>query len=60
MGILAWIVLGALAGWIASIIMKKNGDITIQGKNIKIIGSGKIDMKASGNMTLKGSQIKEN
>jgi type VI secretion system secreted protein VgrG len=40
--------------------MKKNGDITIQGKNIEIIGSGKIDMKASGNMTLKGSQIKEN
>lgn len=24
MGIISWIVLGALAGWIASIIMKKN------------------------------------
>lgn len=26
MGILAWIVLGGLAGWIASIIMKTNGE----------------------------------
>ncbi|MEL7610404.1 MAG: GlsB/YeaQ/YmgE family stress response membrane protein [Bacillota bacterium] len=24
MGILSWVVLGALAGWVASIIMKKN------------------------------------
>lgn len=26
MGILAWIILGALAGWIASMIMKTNGE----------------------------------
>jgi type VI secretion system secreted protein VgrG len=32
--------------------MKKNGDISIKGK--------KIDIKASGKMTLKGSQIAEN
>lgn len=26
MGIISWIILGALAGWIASIIMKTNGE----------------------------------
>ena len=36
----------------AEIIMKKNGDISIKGN--------KIDAKASGKMTLKGSQIAEN
>lgn len=36
----------------AEIVMKKNGDISIKGK--------KIDIKASGKMTLKGSQIAEN
>jgi type VI secretion system secreted protein VgrG len=36
----------------AQIVLKKNGDITIQGKNITV--------KGSGNLTLKGSKIKEN
>ncbi len=36
----------------AQIVMKKNGDITIKG--------GKINAKASGKMTLKGSQIAQN
>jgi type VI secretion system secreted protein VgrG len=36
----------------AEIIMKKNGDITIKG--------GKVNIKASGDMILKGSTIKEN
>ena len=36
----------------AEIVMKKSGDISIKGK--------KIDIKASGKMTLKGSQIAEN
>lgn len=44
----------------ASIIMKKNGDITIEGKNIKIVGSGKIDFKASSDITMKGSKIAQN
>lgn len=44
----------------ASITMKKDGSITIKGKNIKIDGSGKINLKASSDLTLKGSQIKEN
>ena len=29
MGIIAWLVLGALSGWIASIIMNKNGSMGI-------------------------------
>lgn len=44
----------------ASIIMKKDGTITIQGKNITIKASGKINAEASGDMTLKGSKILQN
>ena len=44
----------------ASITLKKNGDITIKGKNIKIQGSGKIDIKASGAATVKGSKTSIN
>jgi type VI secretion system secreted protein VgrG len=44
----------------ASIIMKKNGDIQIKGKNINITGSGKITVKASSDVVIKGSKIKEN
>lgn len=44
----------------ASILMKKNGDIQIKGNNITVVGSGKIGIKADGNMTLKGSKIAEN
>ena len=44
----------------ASISLKKDGTITIQGSNITITGSGTITAKASGNMILKGSTISEN
>jgi type VI secretion system secreted protein VgrG len=44
----------------ASIVMKKNGDITIKGKNITMNGSGKITVKASSDVTIKGSKIKQN
>ena len=44
----------------ASITMKKDGTIQIKGKDITIIGSGKISAKASGDMVLKGSKIAEN
>ncbi|TCO78094.1 type VI secretion system secreted protein VgrG [Plasticicumulans lactativorans] len=44
----------------ASIIMKKDGTIQIKGKDITITGSGKIGVKASGDMVLKGSKIAEN
>ena len=44
----------------ASIVMKKNGDIAIQGKNISINGSGQIIAKASKTMILKGQSILAN
>lgn len=44
----------------ASISMKKDGTITIEGKNITLKGSGDINVKASGNITLKGSKITQN
>lgn len=44
----------------ATMVMKKNGDITIKGKNITTEGSGKITEKASGDVILKGSKILQN
>jgi type VI secretion system secreted protein VgrG len=44
----------------ASISMKKDGTITIEGKNISIIGSGEIVAKASKDMTLKAKNILQN
>jgi type VI secretion system secreted protein VgrG len=44
----------------ASISMKKDGTINIEGKDITINGSGKINVKASGETTIKGSKINQN
>ncbi|WP_027143736.1 type VI secretion system tip protein VgrG [Mesorhizobium sp. WSM3626] len=44
----------------ASITMKKDGTILIKGKDITVSGSGKINIKASSDVTIKGSQIHEN
>jgi type VI secretion system secreted protein VgrG len=44
----------------ASIIMKKDGTITIKGKDITIQGSGKINAKADSDITMKGSNIHQN
>jgi type VI secretion system secreted protein VgrG len=44
----------------ASISMKKDGTIVIKGKDITIEGSGKINAKASGDMVMKASNIKQN
>jgi type VI secretion system secreted protein VgrG len=44
----------------AKIILKKNGDITIQGKEIKIIGDSKINVKSSSDVIIKGSKIEQN
>ncbi|MBC8070176.1 MAG: type VI secretion system tip protein VgrG [Deltaproteobacteria bacterium] len=44
----------------AMLIMKKDGTITLKGKDITIKGSGKINVKATGELTLKGSKIAEN
>jgi type VI secretion system secreted protein VgrG len=41
----------------ACIMMKKDGSITIKGKDIVIDGSGKIDVKASSDVTIKGSKV---
>ncbi|HEY0856435.1 MAG TPA: type VI secretion system tip protein TssI/VgrG [Albitalea sp.] len=44
----------------ASIVMKKDGSITIKGKDIKIEGSGKVNVKASGDVIIKGAKVTAN
>jgi type VI secretion system secreted protein VgrG len=44
----------------ASITMKKDGTITIQGKDITLKGSGAINVKASKDVVIKGKKILEN
>ncbi|TPM93834.1 type VI secretion system tip protein TssI/VgrG [Mesorhizobium sp. B2-1-3A] len=44
----------------AEIVMKKDGTITIKGKDITIKASGKIDVNASSDIIMKGSEIKQN
>ena len=44
----------------AEITMKKDGTITIKGKDIKVSGSGKIDVKADGDIKMKASNIHQN
>ena len=44
----------------ASITMKKDGTIIIKGKDITVDGSGKINVKASSDIVMKGSKILQN
>lgn len=44
----------------ASISMKKDGTITIKGKDITIQGSGKITVKADSDVVIKGSKVQQN
>lgn len=44
----------------ASITMKKDGTITIKGKDITVDGSGKINIKASSDVVVKGSKVLQN
>lgn len=44
----------------ATIVMNKDGKITIEGSDITTKASGKINSEASGDMTLKGSKILQN
>jgi type VI secretion system secreted protein VgrG len=44
----------------ASILMKKDGTIQIKGKDIKIEGSGKVQVQASSDLILKGSKVAAN
>jgi type VI secretion system secreted protein VgrG len=39
------------------IVLKKNGEIIISGKDISVNGSGKINVKAAGTVELKGSKL---
>ena len=40
--------------------MKKDGTIILDGKDITLNGSGKITVKASGDVVVKGAKIVEN
>ena len=40
--------------------MKKDGTIVIKGKDITVEGSGKINIKASSDIIMKGSKILQN
>jgi type VI secretion system secreted protein VgrG len=40
--------------------MKKDGTIVIKGKDITVDGSGKINVKASSDIVMKGSKILQN
>ena len=44
----------------AGITLKKDGTITITGKNITLKASGKINVKATSSVTVKGSKISQN
>ena len=44
----------------ASITLKKDGTVQISGKDIIIIGTGKISVKADADVVIKGSAIKQN
>lgn len=44
----------------AQVTMKKDGTITIKGKDISLTASGKINAKADGNVTIKGAKINQN
>jgi type VI secretion system secreted protein VgrG len=44
----------------ATITMKKDGTITIKGKDLKLDASGKINAKASSDVVLKGSKVTQN
>ena len=44
----------------AQIVLKKDGTITIDGKDVTVSGSGKINVKADSDIVMKGSTIKQN
>jgi type VI secretion system secreted protein VgrG len=44
----------------SKIIMKKNGDIKLDGKNLVLNGNGSISVKASGQVKIKGATIAKN
>jgi len=50
----------ALKAGDASITMKANGTIEIKGNDITVQGSGRVNIKAGGSLSLKGARIEQN
>ena len=44
----------------AKIAMKKDGTITVEGKDLSLKASGKINQKADGDVIIKGSKVAQN
>ena len=44
----------------ASVTLKKDGTVTIDGKDINLKGSGKINVKASSDVSIKGAKVQSN
>ena len=44
----------------ASILMKKDGTIVIKGKDVLIDASGKVNVKSSADLVIKGSKVLQN
>ncbi|MBL8302664.1 MAG: hypothetical protein JNM26_07825, partial [Ideonella sp.] len=44
----------------ARILLKKDGTVVIKGKDISLEGSGKIHIKASSDVVIKGSKVVQN
>jgi type VI secretion system secreted protein VgrG len=44
----------------AKLVMKKDGSILLDGKDVDTKASGKVNIKASGDIIVKGSAVKEN
>lgn len=44
----------------SALVMKKDGTINLEGKDLTLKGSGKITLDASGDVTIKGSKINQN
>jgi type VI secretion system secreted protein VgrG len=44
----------------ASLLLKKDGTVIIRGKDITLEGSGKINIKASADVVIKGNKITQN
>jgi type VI secretion system secreted protein VgrG len=44
----------------ASIVLKKDGTVTIKGKDISLNASGKLNLIASSDITIKGSKVQQN
>lgn len=49
-----------LAAGSASLQMRKDGTITLKGKDITLQATGRINVKSAGHLTLKGQKIVEN